>query len=1315
MTFQKYVDYPVEYSTGVVNIGVPLYTIKLKDYSFPVSASFHASGRTTSFNFSPLGMNWALQASGMISVEVRGRPDYNGYPHVEKSWVDFIPQSGHYEELVGIDQTINGSGSGISLKDNEYDIYTISVNGISGKFIRRDNGQIVFLTYSPFRVSFPSISPTSQIVVTDDKGYTYKFGPDGAGNGGYEIDQSIGAPSSWFIASITTPSSETISFRYASSFAGTSTFLGQRYYKDLAEVKDNNFFNMHSSIVGGGSAQSYFNSLTSPLGFVTYSNIQTGDNYTLNYISEINFPSGKISFTYINTTSNLLLDKMVVTNQQNNTVRTAHFDFMDLPGTNLMLPNNNSKTIQNIIFRDNGNTDIEKYSFEYYPGIGGGDVQSFAKTKDWWGYCNALSYSPGIRHFPYTSINISTSTGNHPQTTNAPANCFAPDFQAKLVGMIKTVHFPTGGKADYTYENNKYLNSQIQVTDGPGIRIQKILFDDGNGKKTGKVYTYSTGYLVHDPRPDEYFTIARRMLIQDNNTNGIFQSDFLGSYRYRQYSSEPVPAAAIANRYPVYYSSVTETDYSANNTPNGNVQYFYTLPTASMNTSSVSNPTSCNCPQLTMGDNEFFVSRSYAFDEFTQPQLTSKQVNRYDAATNSMKPVSATGISFTNLNAIDIPQISMYKFVELPLNTTYSISSFGWYSQIITASPYQWQLYNIQDKTLRTAVMKPSSQTEVNYDNNGNTLTQTTKYFYDNLGHVNPTRIETITSDGKTRTGYINYSTDYPSGTPFIDDLVSRNIVSAPVEELQTTTIGGATHITEGKINVYTGAAIKEIWRSEFSAPIVQSSFKLSNRTQGILPPTGTTSAFSIDNSYALKLTYNDYDNKNNPLTITPAYENPVAYQWGYNQQYPVAHAVNAAAKDMFHTSFEEGDGNSSTGDSKTGSKSKTNGFNKPLSNLTNGNYTLSYWQKSGGIWTLQENSVAVTNSTYTISLSGQVDEVRFYPAGARLTTFTYSSLIGMTSQTDLNGKSTYYEYDSYGRLILVRDEDNNILKKICYNYAGQPDSCSVDATPVWQPTGATRCKLCPSNGNYITNILQQEEKDANPNSPTYNQVRWVDAGVSSSCIVVADWQNTDTALRCKTISGSNTSEREQEQKDMNPCSATYNQLRWVVVDVNCSICPKPENWQATGNYRCVKDGGNNNTGIQEREERNTETCSSTYNQVRWVSNGQNTSACPVPGTPVTIKANNYTPVTGYTAKYTNKTTFQVYTFSILSNSAGLHTLGTIPSGTYDLVISNTGTNPYLTFGSGCGSQSIIGQSATFTNISVSGSDCNTIWIGNVD
>ncbi|HEY8935486.1 MAG TPA: hypothetical protein VIM65_09715, partial [Cyclobacteriaceae bacterium] len=79
---------------------------------------------------------------------------------------------------------------------------------------------------------------------------------------------------------------------------------------------------------------------------------------------------------------------------------------------------------------------------------------------------------------------------------------------------------------------------------------------------------------------------------------------------------------------------------------------------------------------------------------------------------------------------------------------------------------------------------------------------------------------------------------------------------------------------------------------------------------------------------------------------------------------------------------------------------------------------------------------VLVTSDTYTINLNFPViDELRFYPAEAQMTTYTYEPGIGITSISDQNSNTIYYEYDSFNRLSLVRDQDQKILKQYQYNY----------------------------------------------------------------------------------------------------------------------------------------------------------------------------------------------------------------------------------------------------------------------------------------
>ena len=282
-------------------------------------------------------------------------------------------------------------------------------------------------------------------------------------------------------------------------------------------------------------------------------------------------------------------------------------------------------------------------------------------------------------------------------------------------------------------------------------------------------------------------------------------------------------------------------------------------------------------------------------------------------------------------------------------------------------------------------------------------------------------------------------------------------------------------------------------------------------------------------------------------------------YLWGYNQTYPIAEVINAKSNEIFFSGFEETggwDGNLTAYDltkSHTGKYSgridkttsgelysmSTNWLNVSLAAPTK--YKYSGWVYSNGPsvdiyffmkrtgengyfsyvnnilttvtgkWIYLEKefevpadvtqlNIRVDNNADNISAGTSVwfDDIRLHPSASQMTTYTYDPLIGMTSATDPNNRTTYYEYDDFGRLALVKDQDKNILKKICYNYAGQPGDCSINTDPLWTATGNLRCQT-NSGGN--TGYQEREEVDQNPYSATSNQTRWVqDAYNTTAC-----------------------------------------------------------------------------------------------------------------------------------------------------------------------------------------------------------------------
>lgn len=147
--------------------------------------------------------------------------------------------------------------------------------------------------------------------------------------------------------------------------------------------------------------------------------------------------------------------------------------------------------------------------------------------------------------------------------------------------------------------------------------------------------------------------------------------------------------------------------------------------------------------------------------------------------------------------------------------------------------------------------------------------------------------------------------------------------------------------------------------------------------------------------------------------------------------------------KEYFYEGFEELQTSFViTGSSHTGrnyySGTYTVGFTPP----NNRSYTIQWWNYANGTWNLNQQAY-----TPNMSLTGNIDDIRVFPSDAQMSTYTYAPLTGMTSQTDPQGRTSFYEYDVLGRLKIIRDQNKNILKKYCYTYSGVLSNCAEPVT----------------------------------------------------------------------------------------------------------------------------------------------------------------------------------------------------------------------------------------------------------------------------
>ena len=471
-----------------------------------------------------------------------------------------------------------------------------------------------------------------------------------------------------------------------------------------------------------------------------------------------------------------------------------------------------------------------------------------------------------------------------------------------------------------------------------------------------------------------------------------------------------------------------------------------------------------------------------------------------------------------------------------------------------------------------------------------------------------PKTSTTTKSNGDIISTKTYYPNDYNNISTAILELKNRNMIAVPVStETWLTKAGGNEYLLDATINQFTVLAngevkIEKIYKLETKQPLLKSL--IGEQSPSVLIRNSTY--FKEKASFI-------YDNSGLLLATTTPEMMVNAKVYDYSNRVVVADVENASRNDVAYSSFETAQTNGwtynqtyvATGACVTGKKyfsfpanNQSVVISKPL--LFAGlSFRLSFWSKGNALTVYNDETIispvkTVNNpvsgwtykeyifSTTTIpivyiynygGMTADIDEVRLYPVNARMSTVAYDPKVGKIAECDVNNRILYYEYDGLGRIKHVRDDRQNILRKYCYNYAGEVENCvdMADISPQWRWLTATSCQACPSNGFYNSGVQLRLQQDMNPQSPTYNQFRW-EPYSGGSCLTAA-WTITNTYCEALLVPPyGNTGYQINIYTDLNPCSATYNQTQEIRTynPISCPptvVCNPACN---TPQYKCI-------------------------------------------------------------------------------------------------------------------------------------------------
>lgn len=522
----KFIDYPVELSSGLVGVEIPLYIIKEGDIEIPLLLKYHGAGLKVAEYSNLVGLGWTLDCGPSFGRKINGLAD-------EACYLEDGPSHDPSEPVQTYNDYLKRLTGGE--KDEFPDVFYYKLLSKSGKFVygKEETGHggtpypMEYIPFEPIRVV--SDAGLSNFDVWDDAGFHYRFGHSlsNMNDSAFSLSASglnAGRHTGWKIQEVISPDlGDTVFFKYHTERREIISWMLDDFVtlEDLVQGEDNtattgrtwaSYFYGHDDLRfpiltrGTMSDRSYvYNvvwdaeagacALQTPQGALSdgeipaYSGIPTlGGGTQENDLARIETRAVIVELVdnRESTGQNPVLSQILVKDKaRQKVIRFIEFTHTDFGGAKI-----GKSKLDEIRIYDADRALIERYRFGY---INPEQVPpANSRGVDHWGYSKVPYQVTNSSGVPIMNIPVKVEIGG------TKTSAFLQVGEASKLpspvsqnGLLRSITYPTGRETTFHYELNQYKGQGGTVLEAGGNRIRKIEeYDPVSGDTLAREFKY---------------------------------------------------------------------------------------------------------------------------------------------------------------------------------------------------------------------------------------------------------------------------------------------------------------------------------------------------------------------------------------------------------------------------------------------------------------------------------------------------------------------------------------------------------------------------------------------------------------------------------------------------------------------------------------------------------------------------------------------------------------------------------------------------------------------------------------------------------